>query len=301
MDVGELSVFPEIIRTARFDLVLKPEEFDFQDAGYLDCPEKQRQEYLNSSICQGQTKRSSKTIPKRDNNPALFSIWNKEELVGNIVLTPDDESSAEINFWLADEFRGKGYATLATRGLSNYLAQDFSAIYAQVDSINTAAAAVLKRSGFSEIAAQETGKLIFSFGVIIGDSLNKDNQDQSKEERQILTANIPPKYQLPSRQDSLCGRFKDGDWAYLSHGIARKLYSCFCCRDRINIGSEHVILSLVKPKNKYDHHHLHSECVEKTILPSLHAVRQIPAKETTPESMGKRRRRFKRAAKRRGY
>ncbi len=291
MDLGELDVFPKKIRTARLDLVLKPEIFDFLDTVYLEYPESQQNEYLNSLISQGQTERSTGKIAERDNHPTLFSIWNKEELVGNIVLTPDDEGSAEIKFWLAEEFRGNGYAALATRGLSNYLAKDFSALYAQVVSDNTAAVSVLKRSGFSEITAKETGKLIFSFGVIGSDNLTKDQQ--------TLIGNIPTEYQLPSRQFSLCGRFKDGDWAYLSHGIARKLYSCFCCRENISIGSEHIILSLVKPKNKYDHHHLHSKCVEKEVLPSLHGIQQISTKQTTPESMAKRRRRVKRASKRR--
>jgi len=296
MDVGESAIFPEKIKTARFGLVLKHEIFDSQDASNLECPENEQNKYLNSLITQDKIARSAE-ISESDNSSAFFSILNKGELIGNIVLTPDVYGSAEINFWLADQFRGNGYATLATRALSNCLAGNFSSIYAQVDSENTAATMVLKRSGFSEIAGKETGKLIFSFRFIVS-----DNKDQPKDQ-QALTNNIEKDLPLPSRKLSLSGRYENGDWAYLSRGIGRKLYRCPCCQGIIDIGEEHTIVSLVKVDkgSQYDHHHLHSQCAQQEILPRLHGVKEILPKQTTPESMNRRRRRFKRATKSSGF
>lgn len=98
-----------------------------------------------------------------DPNKLRMGIWDDERFTGAINLTPREEESAEIGYWLAEQETGKGYATLATAALARYAKCDFSRVYAKTHQDNDASQHVLERAGFHFVAA-DLEKVIFEFG-----------------------------------------------------------------------------------------------------------------------------------------
>lgn len=87
-----------------------------------------------------------------------LGIWDGKEFVGSINATPD-EDGIEIGYWVDSRKTGVGYATIATRALSGYLALD-SRLHANVVEGNRASARVLEKAGFL-LAGGVDGKLEF--------------------------------------------------------------------------------------------------------------------------------------------
>jgi len=87
-------------------------------------------------------------------NPEInFAIANSDELIGGIglMLQPDVyRFSAEIGYWIAEPFWGKGIASLALVELSKYAFEhfDLNRIFAGVFGGNRASMRVLEKSGF---------------------------------------------------------------------------------------------------------------------------------------------------------
>jgi RimJ/RimL family protein N-acetyltransferase len=87
-------------------------------------------------------------------NPELnFAIANNDELIGGIglMLQPDVyRFSAEIGYWIAEPFWGKGIASLTLLALSKYAFEQFdlNRIFAGVFQGNRASMRVLEKSGF---------------------------------------------------------------------------------------------------------------------------------------------------------
>jgi len=87
-------------------------------------------------------------------NPEInFAIANSDELIGGIglMIQPDVyRFSAEIGYWLAEPFWGKGIASLALVALSKYAFEkfDLNRIFAGVFQGNKASMRVLEKSGF---------------------------------------------------------------------------------------------------------------------------------------------------------
>lgn len=87
-------------------------------------------------------------------NPELnFAIANSDELIGGIglMLQPDVyRFSAEIGYWIAEPFWGKGIASLALVALCTYVFEQFdlNRIFAGVFQGNKASMRVLEKSGF---------------------------------------------------------------------------------------------------------------------------------------------------------
>ncbi len=87
-------------------------------------------------------------------NPQLnFAIASSNELIGGIglMLQPDVyRFSAEIGYWIAEPFWGKGIASLALIALSKYAFEQFdlNRIFAGVFQCNSASMRVLEKSGF---------------------------------------------------------------------------------------------------------------------------------------------------------
>lgn len=99
---------------------------------------------------------------KNPSNPGKlrFGIWDNEELVGSINLTPCG-NQAEIGYYVGSKFINKGYATLATIALTDYsLNKNFNKLYAKVEFGNNASAKVLKKAGFVE-TTKENSKMRF--------------------------------------------------------------------------------------------------------------------------------------------
>jgi len=87
-------------------------------------------------------------------NPEInFGIANRNELIGGIGLMfqPDVyRFSAEIGYWIAEPYWGKGIASLALVALSKYAFEQFdlNRIFAGVFQGNRASMRVLEKSGF---------------------------------------------------------------------------------------------------------------------------------------------------------
>jgi len=87
-------------------------------------------------------------------NPEInFAIANSDELIGGIGLILQRDVyrfSAEIGYWLAEPFWGKGIASLALTALSKYAFEhfDLNRIFAGVFQDNRASMRVLEKSGF---------------------------------------------------------------------------------------------------------------------------------------------------------
>ena len=82
-----------------------------------------------------------------------FAIATEHELIGAIGLELQDDVnlySAEIGYWLAEPFWGKGIATEALKVLTKYAFEnfDFNRIFAGVFELNPASAKVLEKAGY---------------------------------------------------------------------------------------------------------------------------------------------------------
>jgi RimJ/RimL family protein N-acetyltransferase len=89
-----------------------------------------------------------------DQNPELnFAIANSRELIGGIglIMQPDIyRYSAEIGYWLAEPYWGKGIATKAVGAMTKYTFENFKfrRLFAGVFEGNESSMKVLEKSGY---------------------------------------------------------------------------------------------------------------------------------------------------------
>lgn len=232
---------------------------------------------------------SVKDARENPSNPdkIRMGIWDRDTFVGSINLTPDDDGQAEIGYWLDARFVGRGYATIATKALARFAAKTYSSIYAVVNEGNTASEAVLERSGFQYNGREIDQKVyvIYAAAKVL-----------SENDEQLPTAN----YQnlelfadLPEKKTPLRAKDKDNHTVFLRLGIAKKLYRCPCCHGNIDIGSSHVIMSTIQFSKKYNHHHIHSACLQTDILPKLSNIKPIKPKDVSLAAINARNRRYR--------
>ena len=84
----------------------------------------------------------------------IFAIANKKELIGNIGLYLQEDvyrCSAEVGYWLAEEFWGRGIATAAVCAMSDvaFSRSDLVRIFACVFETNIGSCRVLEKAGFT--------------------------------------------------------------------------------------------------------------------------------------------------------
>jgi hypothetical protein len=96
---------------------------------------------------------------------------------------------------------------------------------------------------------------------------------------------------LPDSRTSLFGLTDEGDEAWLSRGIAGKLYRCPGCHGEIDIGADHVIVHYVRRLGGSDHHHWHRRCAEETLVGELRSVRRVSPGESSQDMLSRRGRR----------
>ncbi len=82
-----------------------------------------------------------------------FALATEQEAIGSIGLMPGQDVhrfTAELGYWLAEPFWGKGIMTEAVNALSEYAFEElgFHRIFAEPYSTNTASVRVLQKSGF---------------------------------------------------------------------------------------------------------------------------------------------------------
>ena len=219
-----------------------------------------------------------------------LGIWNEEAFVGSINLTPDEYDGAEIGYWLDERHTGNGYATLAVRALGKYARKRYSMVYANVTEGNEASEAVLERAGF-ELLAREAGKAVFALHGISQPDTVKDKPKQS--DPTPTQQDLERFAELPSRREALRAKDKDNLTVFLSFGVAKKLYRCLCCRDNINIGDSHAILSRVQMSKRYTHHHIDFTCVQDKVLPTLTDIKVIDPQEASATAVNARSRKYR--------
>ena len=86
--------------------------------------------------------------------PTVFAIAVGEEAVGGIGLTPGtdvERCSAEIGYWVGEAFWGRGIATAAVRGFSEWALAAFNLtrLYALPYARNAASVRVLEKAGYT--------------------------------------------------------------------------------------------------------------------------------------------------------
>lgn len=87
-------------------------------------------------------------------NPEMnFAIANDDELIGAIGLVAKDDVNrytAEIGYWLAEPFWGKGISTSAVKAMTKFAFDnfEFNRIYADVFEGNKASMKVLENAGY---------------------------------------------------------------------------------------------------------------------------------------------------------
>jgi len=99
-----------------------------------------------------------------------FAIANHEELIGAIGLNAQDDVnrySAEIGYWLAEPYWGKGIATEAIRILTEYAFNNFklNRIFANIYEGNIASEKALLKSGYKKEGTMR--KAVFKEGKFI--------------------------------------------------------------------------------------------------------------------------------------
>ena len=101
----------------------------------------------------------------------LLAIEFRDELVGGTGYMPKEDVyriSAEMGYWLAEPFWGRGIMTRVVGLLTDHIfntCEGISRIYADLFSSNQASAAVLKKNGFSLEAIHR--KSVIKNGVIL--------------------------------------------------------------------------------------------------------------------------------------
>jgi RimJ/RimL family protein N-acetyltransferase len=81
-----------------------------------------------------------------------FGIWDGDQMVGSINLTPDEDNyNGIIGYWVGAEHTGQHYASRALQLLINYAFQtlDVTSLSADVQVGNEASARTLERAGFA--------------------------------------------------------------------------------------------------------------------------------------------------------
>ena len=86
--------------------------------------------------------------------PTAFAIATSTEAIGGIGLTPGKDVhrfTAEMGYWLAEPFWGKGIMTRAVKFMAAYAINDLKLhrVFAQPYTINPASARVLEKAGFT--------------------------------------------------------------------------------------------------------------------------------------------------------
>ncbi|NLD38393.1 MAG: GNAT family N-acetyltransferase [Desulfatiglans sp.] len=115
----------------------------------------------------------------------IFAIATENEIIGSIgIIIGEDvhRYTAEMGYWLAEPFWGKGIMTEAVKFISEWAFHEFSLhrIYATPYATNTASARVLEKAGFEKegvirSGAFKDGKIVDMFMYsLINISTNSD-------------------------------------------------------------------------------------------------------------------------------
>jgi ribosomal-protein-alanine N-acetyltransferase len=93
-------------------------------------------------------------IVDRQNPTTFFAIATQEEAIGAIGIVPGRDVhrlTAEMGYWLAEPYWGKGWMTEAVARFTGYAFEQFGLrrIYAEPYATNTASCRVLEKAGYT--------------------------------------------------------------------------------------------------------------------------------------------------------
>ncbi len=124
------------------------------------------------------SQRGDKTAGKYQNSAAVhesivnpenpdrlrMGIWSDSMLVGSINLTPETEKSAEVGYYLGQEFQGRGFMTRAVRRMITYAFEErgLQELFARVNESNDPSIGVLNRTGFHCEERKSSGEWVYS-------------------------------------------------------------------------------------------------------------------------------------------
>lgn len=98
---------------------------------------------------------------------------------------------------------------------------------------------------------------------------------------------------MPNRKQALRAKDAEDLTIFLSHVIARKLYTCPCCHEDIQIGSDHVVVDRIQATKAHSRHHVDANCVQNFLLPRLTALQIISPQEASLNEVNRRARRYR--------
>lgn len=98
---------------------------------------------------------------------------------------------------------------------------------------------------------------------------------------------------LPNKRQAL--RAKDSNYItiFLAQSFAKKPYRCYCCQLEIPIGADHVIMRRIQMSKRWQHCHLHFNCVQECVLPKLTEIKVIDSSEASEKANNARARRYR--------
>jgi|SRR5579862_8631815 len=102
-----------------------------------------------------------------------FGIWADNAFVGTVNLSPDsDGQSAELGYWIGNQYAGHGYARRATQALASYAFErlGLDLVCAEVAIGNVASRKSLERAGFKFV---DEGKTNWYFELKPSDDINR--------------------------------------------------------------------------------------------------------------------------------
>jgi RimJ/RimL family protein N-acetyltransferase len=105
-----------------------------------------------------------------------LGIWDDESFVGMVNLA-SEYKTAMIDYWLAEDKQGKGYATLAVSSLAEFASSKFYTIQALVKPENNRSIRVLARSGFMKAATYTTDQGSFKLFRYMGHHESEQLED----------------------------------------------------------------------------------------------------------------------------
>lgn len=153
-----------VIPTEQEGVILRQLTTEADDVAYFDAVSANRDhlsQFGDTTAGKYQTLEAVTAARLNAGDKVRMGIWDGETFVGTVNAIPDEEG-AEIGYWLDSRHTGHGYATLATKALSGYVAQTQPRVYAEVVEGNDLSVRVLERAGFKN-TAREAGRLVFEF------------------------------------------------------------------------------------------------------------------------------------------
>lgn len=128
--------------------------------------------------------------------------------------------------------------------------------------------------------------------------LDKEPKLESTEETSepIVRSNVIDFDQfvdLPNRRESIRAFNTDGESVFLNFSVAKKLYRCSECRGDIPIGVGHAVMAIVRANKRHNHHHIHTSCVQESVLPKLRKIQTIRYSQSTPTKINEKSRRLR--------